>query len=328
MNLRIILACALACSSIGFFACAEPNDLFTRFEKESEAAWQTLESKLKVGTFVSRTESKNQSGVYRQYNCRFLRNGRHRLIIEETISGNKNKHEAVGINGDYAFTLRCNSEKQWALIGLNDLSVESDETIQGYDEWLKRHEWLVKSHFLMVGVEPFNKMVAKPYFKILGNRELEIDGREHLEISFEYPHPVDERVPFLNAPIACDGGTVILDPENNWMVKGYEIYFAEGDSQVRSLVRISTSDNGKLCKLVEKVQKTIVDGQELFTESTVFDKWDERPPQLNEFRISAFELEEPAQYQNSVPSYLIVGLLAVGTTMLGLFILGKTKRKR
>jgi hypothetical protein len=207
-------------------------------------------------------------------------------------------------NSDYIFKLKRKSMKSmnlpWVMVDFQRKEPGREFQLPAeYREEGGLSEGLQSSGLTAVSWSKLPDLVRQPSFRVARAAVENRDGLEFVRIDFENPHPFDQK-PF--EPV--QSGTLLLDPERSWCVRGYEVHAQyANDSPVchSDVIEVRDSSVPHL-PLPARFASTTTHHQfgkgtteEVFTETVDAQYNVEEPLTLpdSDFRLPAFGLPEP-----------------------------------
>ena len=221
-------------------------------------------------------------------------------------------------NPNYIFSLRRKSaDSPWAL---TDMTKKQP----GVEFQLPQNEYQyeigsgVQSVLTVAARSQLADLIRQPSFHVIHAALVRQEGPELVQIEFDNRHPVSQG-PF--EPV--QSGTVLLDPERSWCVRGYEIHteFSNSLSICRSdVIAIRDSSVAHLPLPVHIAHTTTSEvtepgyaGQTIASSSDLqYDLEEPHPLPDSDFRLAAFGLPEP-ELPATRPWW---SLWAIGTALL------------
>ena len=210
-------------------------------------------------------------------------------------------YQLYGSNPNYIFSLRRKSaDSPWVLTDMTKKQpgVEFQLPQNEYQYEIGRG---VQSVLTEAGYSQLGDLVRLPNFHVLHAALINQEGSELAQIEFANRHPVGQG---RFEPV--QSGTVLLDPQRSWCVRGYVIHAEFGNAQevCRSdviTVRDSSAPHLPLPVHIAKTRTTKATegtyaGQTITGSSDLqYDLEEPHPLPDSDFRLAAFGLPEPSE---------------------------------
>jgi len=192
-----------------------------RFIHEAPSQWEEYTKRVSQlqGSFIFQvSQTLKNMKAYNTYNmkknekCKLLN-----LDMERTIEGKRDYRyiEVFATNPNYAFALRrMTPDAPWGVTQWIDLS--NNSLPSGIENHFKRFEHDVIT-LISIRDEPLVNIIRQTVFRVLRCRKITRDGEELAEVTFDYPHEIDEHSSLVT------GGTLILNPQRLWCLHSYQV---------------------------------------------------------------------------------------------------------
>lgn len=192
-----------------------------RFLNEAPASWQKYRSLMTGYQAVGHSETVDVStGVATKDTPKSIRikNGCV-LYVDPDPRLASGEQRAIGRNKNYAFVLRRAAEKaQWEI---QDLALKRNDSAKSGVEQMCDLIGKGASGITELDSVPLDELVKEPAFKLIDVRPVQSDGRELMEVHYEFNYD------FTNAPpdrsnVFARKGWVRLDPAKFWLIHAAE----------------------------------------------------------------------------------------------------------
>lgn len=301
---RIVICCL---SVVGVFfsvntssiaSSQEGEELQQQFLKEAPEQWKIFLAhsfQLRGHTRVTSTmDGKPRSHIETEIKDR---PGARLAIIDEEYFKEHIQRRAVYVrNPNYIYSLsKRKAESSWALTQVNAWDLAS-KLPEDYAVWIGSG---VQAALLDLEHQQLPDIVALPSFHVRRAAKVSRDGLELVQIEFENAAANPKDVLSI-----IQGGTLLLDPQRSWCLRGYEIQTKYSNAEgVARLETVELRDSSMLhfplpVKLTYSGTGRATEpgfrGQTYVSKRVAeYDLDETNPPAEEEFRLSAFGLPEP-----------------------------------
>lgn len=328
------VSCEAFLSKANAQANQKSNHLTNRILQEAPSQWIEYSQKAKQLQGSCFLQQSHYPDNYRmRFQVEIKRNGGDRVLIINQIETERDKRrrksfEVYCLNPDYGFVLgRKEVSQPWILNALvdykNQPGHEDKNKVEGFDS-----DQVVVNHLVAVFEERLIDIFHNPQFHLINSREVQVDGENLIELSFDYSHQTKPR----ESPM--QGGILVLDPQRFWCIRSFN-------------VRTTSSNGGqgtwshKIVELGEVEGSFPVPKRAVFLNESVSadgkrykQNWDyefdlhfpRKLPKEAEFTLSAFGLPEPPGFDRPIRWHLWLGLLGIACLSLGAYLRYKKRR--
>jgi hypothetical protein len=159
-------------------------------------------------------------------------------------------------------------------------------------------------------------LIKSPNFKLLEVEPARENGDELVKVRFSYTP--DEKNPLR-------GGSMLLDPHHDWMVRKGEATLAAGGKEFTSTIEWSYREGSNHHPILTQArgQQTTKENNRVFRNNEVVTDYDLREQETvpeKEFLLSAFGLPEPPGEGRATPWYLWLGGAGLACLVLGAIV--------
>jgi hypothetical protein len=301
----------------------------TRFDTERPQAWDQYRQAKRYLQGVCREEaqatgvpaSRTESEVKINETCRLVR-------FTDLIAGTS---EVFGQNPKYWFRLKSGKEGAWVLVALYHGSQQKTDQAQDFERRMKMYDRAAVGRVFRLGIDPtgkqFEEVVRVPQGRVTALTPKQQAGTELVEVRFEV-------TPDNEAPMTLLGGTLLLDPERDWLpiVKTTMTRNKVGTGTQTTEYEFQSGAHPHPRRAVERQEYNLFNTAEPWrgTWTTEYDlRVPERLPATTEFTLSAFGLPEPigVTWERETPRYVwfLLGAVAFGVLAFGLRFLARRR---
>jgi hypothetical protein len=299
-------------------------DLRTRFQKEAIDAWRKYDEAFLLvngDCYSHLTFSKWESDRKEEFHI--SSNGKCRSLTR--TSSSNGEWTAAVYNTTYGFFLeRSDADDDWVIVRLGQLADDS-ELVEDLHWSIDRITHRFCNPVYLVR-EPLYEAVEKPYFKLVDIKPAA--DSTLAEVTFEYEHDrtEEDRGKFN----WVQGGKMILDPSNNWVIVSADLNARDVMAQIDFSIKLENEFDTKAFKSIRlptRCVETNVKPDSLYSQDRkcTFAIPGSLPPE-SDFRLSAFGIPEPAELRpQSFPWFIVGSIVTAALIALGIFLI---KRKR
>ncbi len=293
-----------------------------RLQQEAPQAWQkylALAKKLQgSSTGITHHQSPKGCKDKKQYFEFKQREGCVMSLTQTTESQNL----AVQ-NPKYMFELhRAQKDNDWAVarVGASLFKATNSTSPAYFVNWVNR---LPVTFGIMFG--PLQFTLDDPGFSVLSVSSIEENGRELVQVVFDYFPKEDVEIRTLRA------GTVWLDPQRLWTFSRFDARMDMGGRIVTAVCQFQYKEGSGKFPILERTTQRMKDPAQDY-DAVMIDEFDlkEADPAESEFRLSAFGFPEPKGVVWEEPSrwYLWFIGLALCAAATGWYFQRRARRRK
>jgi hypothetical protein len=303
--LVVLLGLGAPCAFSG-----EANSLERRLLEEAPSAWEAYDRFWLIlqGSFSGLRVDREPTGTAHRSRSKFVKkqcSGFNLVQIEDWEDDNYSARVA-GYNLRYHFVLTREQEtKPWVISELKRRSA-GDPTNP-----LARGGLNLGPNSTEVPM-----LIKSPNFKLLEVEPARENGDELVKVRFSYTP--DEKNPLR-------GGSMLLDPQHDWVVRKGEATRAAGGKEFTSTIEYSYREGSNHHPILtqSRFQQTTKENNRVFRNNESVQDYDLREQETvpeKEFLLSAFGLPEPPGEGRATPWYLWLGGAGLACLVLGAIV--------
>jgi hypothetical protein len=288
----------------------EANSLQRRFLEEAPAAWEAYQRFWLIlqGSFSGLRVDREPTGSAHRWRMKFVKKqcSGFNLVQIERWENDDYSASVRGENLRYQFELTREQEtRPWVIRDLKRRSA-GDATnplaTGGLDLGLNRSE--------------VPMLIKSPNFKLLEVEPARENGDELVKVRFSYTP--DEQNPLR-------GGSVLLDPQHDWVVRKGEATRAAGGKEFTSTIEYSYREGSNHHPILtqSRSQQTTKENNRAFRNNETVQDYDFREQETvpeKEFLLSAFGLPDLPGEGRVTPWYLWLGGAGLACLVLGAIV--------